>query len=152
MQCFSYFFDEVHMLATGGDRKVHYFDAIDGSKIREIEAAEQGEINCIDLHPQVPYFCTGKYRGNRQETDLFTVSSAMRFHPQRRGVVGCILGGDDRILRIWDYEQGTCSAVARGHTDGVRCARFSPDGRTLISAGATGAIYIWNVPETFCKQ
>lgn len=54
--------NEVHILATGSDRKVHYFDALDGTKIREIDAAEEGDVNCITYHPSSPLFCTGQQR------------------------------------------------------------------------------------------
>ncbi|KAL8451311.1 hypothetical protein Emag_002816 [Eimeria magna] len=55
----SYCAEEVNILATGSDHKVHYFDAIDGTKIRELEAAEEGDINCVAFHPAFSLFCTG---------------------------------------------------------------------------------------------
>ncbi|KAL8272254.1 hypothetical protein Esti_003810 [Eimeria stiedai] len=110
----TYCTEEVNILATGSDHKVHYFDAIDGANIREIEAADKGDINCIAFHPTFSLFCTG---------------------------------GDDRLLRLWGYESGDCTAEARWHADVVRCAAFSPDGKLLVSGGNCGVLHFWRVPE-----
>ncbi|CDI87262.1 WD domain, G-beta repeat-containing protein, putative [Eimeria praecox] len=110
----TYCADEVHIVATGSDRKVHYFDALDGTKIREFEVAEEGDVHCITYHPKANLVCTG---------------------------------GDDRFLRLWEYESGDCTAQARWHADTVRCACFSPDGSVLVSGGDSGVIHFWQITE-----
>ncbi|CDI80589.1 WD domain, G-beta repeat-containing protein, putative [Eimeria acervulina] len=86
----TYCADEVHIVATGSDRKVHYFDALDG--------------------------------------------------------------GDDRFLRLWEYDSGNCIAQARWHADTVRCACFSPDGSVLVSGGDSGVIHFWQISEQLHLQ
>ncbi|CDJ56454.1 WD domain, G-beta repeat-containing protein, putative [Eimeria maxima] len=110
----TYCADEVHIVATGSDRKVHYFDALDGTKIRDFEVAEEGDVNCITYHPKSNLVCTG---------------------------------GDDRFLRLWDYDSGDCIVQARWHADTVRCACFSPDGSVLVSGGDSGVIHFWQISE-----
>ncbi|CDJ37466.1 WD domain, G-beta repeat-containing protein, putative [Eimeria tenella] len=55
----TYCADEVHILATGSDRKVHYFDALDGTKIRDFEVADDGDVHCISYQPKDHLVCTG---------------------------------------------------------------------------------------------
>ncbi|CUG89220.1 WD40 repeat-containing protein, putative [Bodo saltans] len=55
----SYFFDESQLLTSGSDRKVTYWDAVDCSAIREIEASKTGEINGLDISADGTFFATG---------------------------------------------------------------------------------------------
>jgi len=55
----SYFFDESQLLTTGSDKKVTYWDAVDCSAIRELEASKTGEINGLDLAVDGSFFATG---------------------------------------------------------------------------------------------
>jgi len=52
--------------------------------------------------------------------------------------------GDDHLVRIWDPATGKVIHVLRGHSDWVRCAQFTRDGRTLITAGTDGRVLLWN--------
>ncbi|KAL8439253.1 hypothetical protein Efla_005730 [Eimeria flavescens] len=123
----TYCAEEVNILATGSDHKVHYFDALDGTKTREIEAADEGDINCIAFHPSSPIICTG---GDDRRLRLWGYESGdciavARWHAD---VVQCaafspdgqllVSGGNNGVLHFWripeslrcQSRQATCQA------------------------------------------
>eukprot|EP00762_Andalucia_godoyi_P004100 ANDGO_06274.mRNA.1 Cilia- and flagella-associated protein 52 len=56
-------------------------------------------------------------------------------------------GGEDRAVRLWDYDAGEVIATGLGHSGAVTRVRFAPDCRTLVSVGDEGAVLVWNVPQ-----
>jgi WD40 repeat protein len=57
-------------------------------------------------------------------------------------------GSEDRTVRLWDVETGSCKCTLSGHNDPVRSVCFSPCG-TKIASGGGGAnedlsIRIWD--------
>ena len=57
--CVRYHPSGVQVLSTGTDRKVSYWEVIDGSLIREVEASTASAINSLNLSPRGDYFVTG---------------------------------------------------------------------------------------------
>jgi WD40 repeat protein len=55
--------------------------------------------------------------------------------------------GGDTLLRLWDYEEGFCKFIGKGHSAPVNAAAISPDQRTIVSVGDEGAIFIWEIPS-----
>lgn len=60
-----------------------------------------------------------------------------------------VTGGEDSMLKVWDYEaQKTLPYFFQafiGHTYPVRAVMFCPsDNSTLLSAGDKDGIYLWN--------
>ena len=51
----------------------------------------------------------------------------------------------DNNVRMWNAFTGEETAVLRGHTELVRCVRFSPDGAILASGADDGTVRIWSV-------
>lgn len=52
-------------------------------------------------------------------------------------------GGNDRILKVWDYDRGECIAVGIGHSCSITKVRVSPDQRHVVSVGDEGVVMIW---------
>jgi WD40 repeat protein len=56
-------------------------------------------------------------------------------------------GGQDRLLKVWDYEGGTCKYLGIGHSGGITAVAIAPDQKSVVSVGSEGAIFIWNFPD-----
>ena len=54
-------------------------------------------------------------------------------------------GSDDHTVRIWNPATGACLQTLEGHTQAVNDLAFSPDGKTLLSAGNDGFVQFWNL-------
>jgi len=80
-----------------------------------------------------------------QESDLQTLSiskSGSHF----------VSAGQDRILKLWDYDAGICKYFGVGHSGTISCAKISPDQTFIVSVGLEGAIFIWTMPPEFVEQ
>jgi len=58
-----------------------------------------------------------------------------------------VSGGEDRLVRIWGYDEGLSDFVGVGHSGAVIKTVFAPDQRTVVSVGEEGAIFIWENPQ-----
>ena len=56
-------------------------------------------------------------------------------------------GGEDRLVKLWDYEEGICKYVGVGHSGPISCAAISPDQSFVVSVGQDAAIFIWGIPD-----
>lgn len=53
---------------------------------------------------------------------------------------------DEKVIRLWDGTTGAELAQLAGHYDSEpNSIAFSPDGKELVSAGADGAVGIWQL-------
>lgn len=66
--CVRYFPTGVQIMTAGSDRKVAYWEVLDGSLVRELEGSPSGAINCLDISFDGALFVTG---GNDQIVKLW---------------------------------------------------------------------------------
>lgn len=54
-------------------------------------------------------------------------------------------GGDDMLVRLWNYDDGNCERIGEAHSGPVVKVRLSPDRRRLVSVGVDGTVCIWRL-------
>ena len=57
-----------------------------------------------------------------------------------------VSGGQDGILRIWNYDEGLCYYSGEGHSGFINKLKISPDQRRIVTVGSEGAIFLWDMP------
>ncbi|XP_011496716.1 PREDICTED: cilia- and flagella-associated protein 52 [Ceratosolen solmsi marchali] len=73
--CFSP--NNIQILTCGTDRKISYWETLDGLMIRELEGSGVGALNCIDISPDGKYFVTG---GNDSIVKLWSYETGETSH------------------------------------------------------------------------
>jgi len=59
----------------------------------------------------------------------------------------CVSGGEDKKVKIWDYDEGICGWEGIGHSGGITKVAISPDQSFIVSVGSEGAIFLWHTPD-----
>jgi WD40 repeat protein len=57
-----------------------------------------------------------------------------------------VSAGEDKLLKIWDYEQGTCNWIGAGHSNTINRVKIAPNQEFIVSVGNDGSIYFWETP------
>lgn len=58
-----------------------------------------------------------------------------------------ISGGQDKILKLWNYDEGEIIYEGIGHSSAINRSIISPDQKNIVTIGNDGSIIVWNVPE-----
>jgi WD40 repeat protein len=75
-------------------------------------------------------------------------SSTMARSPLRFSPDGHLLARAlDSKIDVWDVATGEARGTLQGHTGRIMSITYSPDGRTLVSAGLDGMTKFWDVVE-----
>lgn len=56
-----------------------------------------------------------------------------------------VSGGGDKVIRIWDYDEGFVDMEGHGHSGSITRAVYTPDQKNVVSVGAEGGIFIWKL-------
>eukprot|EP00049_Salpingoeca_infusionum_P018411 m.357122 g.357122 ORF g.357122 m.357122 type:complete len:610 (-) comp17718_c0_seq1:256-2085(-) len=97
--------DEAQLLSCGSDRKVHYWEAFDGSLIRELEMSASGALLALDISPDGSVFVTG---GQDKLLKVVTYDEGEVL------AVGTGHGGDITRAAICPNQQYVISVTANG--------------------------------------
>ena len=87
--------------------------------------------------PKIPHF-----KEISSEPDLFWDGSV--FSPDNTLLILSLIGGG---IQLRDVATGKVLKTLRGHTGAPNVFSFSPDGKTLVSAGGDGTILLWDWEE-----
>lgn len=58
-----------------------------------------------------------------------------------------ISGGEDKMVKIWDYDEGIQYYKGVGHSGAISKIAISPNQNYIVTAGTEGAIFIWHMPK-----
>ncbi|MDA7950815.1 MAG: WD40 repeat domain-containing protein [Pirellulaceae bacterium] len=58
-----------------------------------------------------------------------------------------VSAGDDHLIRVWNRNTGELVWKLTGHQDWVRAAQFSPDGKSMATAGNDREIFLWDMEK-----
>jgi len=56
-------------------------------------------------------------------------------------------GGGDKMVKLWNYDEGQVLKLGVGHSSNITKVKFSPDGQRIVSVGEEGGIMIWKVGD-----
>jgi len=55
-----------------------------------------------------------------------------------------ISGADDRLVKIWDYQNKTCVQTLEGHAQNIAAVSFHPELPIIITGSEDGTVKIWH--------
>merc|ERR1712086_1106371 len=58
-----------------------------------------------------------------------------------------VSGGEERLLKLWDYDEGVCKYIGVGHSGTITSAKIAPDQSFIVSSGSEGALFLWKMPD-----
>ncbi|XP_046352426.2 cilia- and flagella-associated protein 52-like [Haliotis rufescens] len=111
-QCVSYGLGGHHIVTSGTDRKIAYWETLDGSGTRELDGAKTGAINTMDMSPDGKYFVSGGeekiiklWRYDEGEVTHIGIGHSapitkVRICPNQRNIVSV---GTDGAVLIWKF-------------------------------------------------
>ncbi|ELW53070.1 WD repeat-containing protein 16, partial [Tupaia chinensis] len=124
-QCVCYHPEEFQIITSGTDRKVRA-----PSKRQTLSGSRQTshEVEAKDVGSRVhtPWHSDG--------------SEAQRYDTLE------VPGGNDHLVKVWDYNEGEVTHVGVGHSGNITRIRISPGNQYIVSVSADGAILRWKYP------
>jgi WD40 repeat protein len=135
------------------DRTVHLGDAITGKEIGKLKGHKRS-INSVAYSPDGKYLASGNPFEAICLWDLASGKVVRHFEQQQSGMclrfspdgktlaAGCI----DGSVRLWDVETGKELKSLTGYRGWINNVVFSPDGKTVVLAGADSQVlHRWDV-------
>jgi len=150
------FHPEGQLLASGSkDRSIKVWSLATG-QVEKTLLGHKGEVNTLAFNSTGKALVSGGGQGNQRgevlfwdlETGKTTVSHyglsdrVMSVSMSREGKVAA--AGSDGIVRIWSHAASSEALSFRADLHAIRSVAFAPDGLSLISAGVSGRVSLWN--------
>lgn len=146
--------------------QVVYWDAYDGSAIRELEGLLTGSINAMDISQGGTHFVTGT--GSTPFCyHHYVFGFFFNFHSSFHWFICiylhltgffcpicvfflfvCTPGGDDKLVKVWDYMEGAVTHVGMAHGGSITGIKLCSNSSTLISTSTDGAVVLWRFPHS----
>ena len=149
--------DGGHLLAAGDDGTVRLWDVEAGEQIREFEG-HRDWVSSVDLSQDGRIVLTGGVDGTIRFWDF---DSGNQLHEISADFAGeykfafsvsydanserFVSAHHDGTVTIWNALTREQIATIPAHEGYVYVARFSPDGRTLLTAGSDNVAHLWNI-------
>ena len=55
-----------------------------------------------------------------------------------------ISGADDRLVKIWDYQNKSCVQTLEGHNQNISCVMFHPELPIICTGSEDGTVRLWH--------
>ena len=63
-----------------------------------------------------------------------------------------ISAADDRLVKVWDYQNKTCVQTLEGHAQNVSCVIFHPELPIILSGSEDGEYYLDIVTVCYIRE
>uniref|UniRef100_A0A8C7I4C2 Cilia- and flagella-associated protein 52 n=1 Tax=Oncorhynchus kisutch TaxID=8019 RepID=A0A8C7I4C2_ONCKI len=58
-----------------------------------------------------------------------------------------VTGGDEKLVKVWDYSEGEVTHVGVGHSGSITSVTISSDNGSMVSTSVDGAVLRWRYPH-----
>lgn len=117
-----------------------------------VGSRDSTRVKCLDFHPTLPILIGGNHCGTLNiHNYLYNTVLGLEEHS---GSIRCIkihpsgnlfaTGGDDKVIRIWNYTTKKVINVLKGHSDYIRSIDFHPTQPWIVSGSDDCTIKVWN--------
>jgi sugar lactone lactonase YvrE len=151
-------------LTAGEDQAIRHWDVETGREIRRL-TGHIGAVLSVAISPDGHRALSGGMDHTVRLWDLTTGKELRRFQGHTNKVTSVCFSPDGRwaasgsgrtvrsdnlmpidpVARLWNVETGQEVRRFEGHTDGVACVAFSPDGHRLLTGSADNSVRLWQV-------
>ncbi|XP_069606735.1 cilia- and flagella-associated protein 52 [Ranitomeya imitator] len=111
---------------------------------------------CVCYHPEEFQFITSGTDRKIGYWEVFDGSAIRGLDGSMSGAINgmdisdsgshFVTGGDDKLVKVWDYNEGEVTQVGIGHSGSISRLKICPLSKYIISVSTDGAILRWKYP------